>query len=42
MNIVFVCNLLTIPQAWRIWWDFLTNSKISIFSFFLLFSYFFT
>ena len=42
MNIVFVSNLLTIPQAWRIWWDFLTNSNIPIFSCFLLFSHFFT
>jgi len=42
MKIVFAINLLTIPQAWGIWWGFLTNSNIPIFSYFLLFSHFFT
>ena len=41
MKIVFARNLLTIPKAWGIWWDFLTNSNIPIFSYFLLFSHFF-
>ena len=31
MNIVFVSNLLTIPQAWSVSRDFLTKATISIF-----------
>ena len=41
MNIVFVRNLLTIPQAWRVSRGFLTKATISIFfvfsPFFVLF-----
>ena len=41
MNIVFVSNLLTIPQAWRVSRGFLTKATISIFfvfsPFFVLF-----
>ena len=41
MNIVFVRNLLTIPQAWRVLRGFLTKTTISIFfvfpPFFVLF-----
>ena len=41
MNIVFVRNLLTIPQVWRVSLGFLTKATISIFfvfsPFFVLF-----
>ena len=41
MNIAFVRDLLTIPKAWSVSQDFLTKVVSSIFSLFLLFSYFF-